>query len=273
MFTHVPPSRWACFITCLLCTIMVSCSVIKDAAMADPEKYFTDPDLIALVKAASAGDTRTIDRLVEKGVDVNTVGKDGAPLAFAGSSRKGFQRLLEHGADPNLSGNGTSVMELVAGAEDIELLRLALAHGGDPNLVAQRLGQTPIFNAIMRTDDKENIRLLIEAGADLDAQDTMGRTPMMVAANLRAYDVVNLLLEAGADYTITDNHGYALVHRLVELDNLRPDTEMYNQRSRVMSRLAARGVDFRAIEEELHELRKKRRERIREAEKKWGFRE
>ncbi len=49
------------------------------------------------------------------------------------------------------------------------------------------------------------IALLIQQGADLNARDDQGLTPLMVATHTNRPDVVRALLEAGADVNIQDN--------------------------------------------------------------------
>jgi len=69
------------------------------------EKYFDDPLVIALCEAIEADDLEEIDRLVAAGADVNAKGKGNmTPLmwAYPDHKPKRFERLLKHGADPNV---------------------------------------------------------------------------------------------------------------------------------------------------------------------------
>ncbi|MCI0663325.1 MAG: ankyrin repeat domain-containing protein, partial [Acidobacteria bacterium] len=67
---------------------------------------------------------------------------------------------------------------------------------------------TPLMSAIM-SQTGESVRLLIRRGADLHAQDSKGRTPLMVAAiyNPRA---IEQLITAGADVNQPTKQGTAL---------------------------------------------------------------
>jgi ankyrin repeat protein len=53
----------------------------------------------------------------------------------------------------------------------------------------------------------EIVRLLLDAGADVNAQDNGGTTALMVAARYSRKEDVALLLERGADPAIRDNEG------------------------------------------------------------------
>jgi len=55
------------------------------------------------------------------------------------------------------------------------------------------------------TGDLAGIQAAIAAGADLDARDPAGRTPLMVATRARQTDAVRVLLEAEADVDLRDD--------------------------------------------------------------------
>jgi ankyrin repeat protein len=60
----------------------------------------------------------------------------------------------------------------------------------------------------------------IEAGADLDARDDWGRTPLMVAGYAREHDAARLLIAAGADVDALDRQAYDLLTIAAVLDDL-----------------------------------------------------
>lgn len=199
------------------------------------EKYFTDPQVIALCRAIEANDLREIDRLVAAGADVNARGKHMmTPLlwAFPDNKLDRFKRLLEHGADPNVLVEsdfgtrftiaGTSVTHMAAKTSFPGYFEAVFEHGGDPNLVQMTTvghGNTPLFELIMSgsTKKKEQIQLLIDKGADLNHVNASGMTPTTKAFGwFGQYDIALMLLDAGADYRIYHWKGNTrLVHDLV----------------------------------------------------------
>jgi len=71
--------------------------------LMSPKTMFPDPQVRALAKAAGSGRVGRMDTLVERGIDVNSRGKKGAPPLFWAlrkSNLEGFERLLELGATP-----------------------------------------------------------------------------------------------------------------------------------------------------------------------------
>ncbi|RME28189.1 MAG: hypothetical protein D6806_03330 [Deltaproteobacteria bacterium] len=196
------------------------------------EEFFSDPKVIALCKAIEAKDLGKIDELIAQGADVNARGRGNmTPLlwAFPGGEEV-FRRILEHGADPNVKLTEKiypfyawdSVTFLAAGPSpshacifhDIPMdnyLELVLEHGGDPQ-IENGYGRTPLFSAVTAFENSEKrIRLLLEAGADINHQDRFGDTPAMFAERHRRYDSLLVLLEAGADLRLVNKSGLDVV--------------------------------------------------------------
>lgn len=63
------------------------------------------------------------------------------------------------------------------------------------------------LHAAAAAGDVSKIKALAE-GADLNARDGNGRTPLMVAAFLRRHDAARALIAAGADLNLLDNDRY-----------------------------------------------------------------
>lgn len=214
-------------------------------------ELYPDPEVAALAEAAASGDIDGIDRLVAEGVDVNYLGFKGVtPLLFALQDIDGFVRLLEHGADPNLlDGNGQSPISRAAKMDDPRFLEAALRHGGDANMavgtwhIADRNAwlQEPLLHSVLDFEAMDKIRMLLAAGADLDARDSWGDTALHQAADANQFDVMYFLLEQGADYTIKDRTGVDLATRLAA----KTDRKLLNEKSlhRVIGWLEERGVD------------------------------
>jgi hypothetical protein len=135
-----------------------------------------DPQVTALVQAAVCGDTDTIDRLLTEGVPVNAQGL--APLC-AGSPVPGLAQLFPGGI-PQIA--MTPLLAAVVHKQRRAAERLLRA-GADPNLGHPRLG-APLHGAT-GGGDVELVQLLIEHGADVNARDTQGQTPLQRLAARR----------------------------------------------------------------------------------------
>jgi ankyrin repeat protein len=176
------------------------------------EQYFESPVQIELANAVEAGDISGIDAAIGRGAKVNASSRQEMTSLFWAMSKKskaGFERLLEKGADPNFVAKGLgankeqiSVMELAAMAEDPDYLRMALKHGGNPNLIVSDIsGETVLFTAI-HNHRLENVVVLVNAGSNINHQSKGGDTPIMVASSSTKYDIAYQLMEMGADLSI-----------------------------------------------------------------------
>jgi uncharacterized protein len=181
------------------------------------EELFHNPKVLSMAKAAESGDVASIERLLNEGVDVNSLGRGNATVlsrALRAKSKPAYQFLLEHGANPNvLDSHGIGVINLAALEPDPYWLEQALRNGGNANAVSigNPLGEvTPLFFAIDKSRIN-NVRILIEHGADLDFQDSVGNTPVYYAAERQRYDIVLILLEAGADVRLKNKFGHGVV--------------------------------------------------------------
>ncbi len=61
----------------------------------------------------------------------------------------------------------------------------------------------------------ENTRKMLDAGADVNATDLDGATPLMFAAQRDSVEVVRMLLDAGAEVDAADSKGETALHSAV----------------------------------------------------------
>jgi ankyrin repeat protein len=141
-----------------------------------------------------------------------------------------IKKLLDAGADPNALVNNTPRARMREGSPrivfatalmraafsgDIELVQLLLAHGADPHIMSKdketslmAASGTGFINGYnkQRTPAERLavVKLLIDLGEDVNAADSYGITPLMVAANLGDIGIVQYLMDKGADLAAHD---------------------------------------------------------------------
>ena len=94
-----------------------------------------------------------------------------------------------------------------AGVGDVEIARLLLAAGADPNRLCGCAGaETPLWTATL-IGSSELVALLLGAGANPNEPAFAGATPLHVAEQRGRQDLAGLLLRAGADPNRADSRG------------------------------------------------------------------
>jgi ankyrin repeat protein len=132
---------------------------------------------VNLHDAVRAGDRAAVQSAIEAGADVNEADAWGTPLDIAVSkgSDEIVQLLIDAGAD-------------IEGAT-------SLGAGGEH----------PLHLTAARVALANTARLLIARGAQLNARDARGRTPLITAVLANNIEVANVLLGAGADLEAADS--------------------------------------------------------------------
>ena len=170
---------------------------------------FNDPRLAPLADAIARGDADAL-RAGLAGTHPDTPGSDGSSLlqmAVAAGNADAVRALLDAGADPDRQGpDGSSALHVAAFGDDPALLQLLLERGGDANLRNGVTGETPLVRAILG-GGREQVRLLLAAGADPGLADDNGATPLHAAGAVNAGAIVLELLEAGAPAHATNSAG------------------------------------------------------------------
>ena len=105
--------------------------------------------------------------------------------------------FIENGFDINYTRDSFSLGFISSGFNDnIEALKYLIEKGLDFNLYEDP--HPPLYSAAQH-GYTEVVRLMIEAGADVNIEDFNGETPLYAAIRYNHIDIVKMLLEAGAN--------------------------------------------------------------------------
>jgi ankyrin repeat protein len=157
-----------------------------------------------LAEAVRNGDPGPVGALLKAGgsaLDVDARGPYGMTAllwACEGNDLEIARLLLAAGADPDLGNRyGITPLWLAATNRNAALVGLLLQHGADA-MQALPHGETALM-AAARTGDTGSIRVLLQAGADPNASESsLGETALMWAAAEDHADAVRALVAGGA---------------------------------------------------------------------------
>ncbi len=134
--------------------------------------------MTALHQAAEAGNVEVIELLLAAGADISARNEwAGTPLHYAVQNANVARCLLKHGCRVDAPGNEDCL--------GMPALSLATVFG-----------------------NSEVIKLLLEAGANINAQDQTGKTALMHSIQPKKADVLELLIQSHADLNKTDSLGW-----------------------------------------------------------------
>lgn len=142
------------------------------------------------------------------------LGRDDVVAALVGSDRT---LINAHAPD------GHTPLGLAAFFGQPSTVLLLLDQGADPVAASTNDMKVQPLHAAVAGRNVEAVRLLIERGADVNARQQIGYTPLMGAASAGRQDLVRLLLDHGADRTLLSDDGKSAADIAREHGHLGPD--------------------------------------------------
>lgn len=100
---------------------------------------------------------------------------------------------------------GETALHIVTNRRDLTWMQFLIAKGANVN-ARDGKGVTPLVSAV-NANFAEGVELLVAKGARVDESNNSGETPLITAVHNRNIAIMRLLLKAGADPDRADNSG------------------------------------------------------------------
>ena len=249
-------------------------TVDKNKLLGNDYRLFQDTPVWDLAKAVRDANTSEIKRLVQsQKMDVDyqesKFGSTLLMLSVLNEQYNSAKALLENGADPNKHDTYTGISALICSAgiqnqddDNTKFLKLMLLHGGNPN--DEETGdrgkgnstrKTPLLEAcadvIQDVTPIEKVKLLVDAGADINHKNEYGATPLKKALTDEHYDVILFFLQKGADFRAPlfknlQGKEFDLI-KSMRFDAFPLDSKKYQEKMKVVEFLKQKGMDYRKV--------------------------
>jgi ankyrin repeat protein len=185
---------------------------------AAPLPAFRDDTPLAL--ATGCSHREFVDLLLEHGADPSRKGQDDFTPLHLASDADIAALLLAHGASAMERGyENRTPLHQAAMQGRTDVAALLLAHGADIEARDQQ-GRTPLLLTVDQpAASREMVAFLIRNKAQVNARSAAGDTPLQAALS-RDREIVRMLLDAGANVNVADRYMRTPLHRAVEAHDL-----------------------------------------------------
>lgn len=200
-----------------------------------------DRSTTALMAAARNGHLAIVKLLVENGANLNLVDRSG-DSALENACRGDHNHVFEYlvgceGLDINREGNcSTTPMQLAVTYGYDTALKILLRRGAATDHV-DRSGSSLFHSAILH-ELEDIVETLLENGEDLEMEDALGRTPLILAIEVQNLEMVTRLLDYWPDLVESQTECFAMLRAACA-----------RQSWRSLELLLSLGIDINTVDE------------------------
>ena len=182
---------------------------------ADVNTFVDDNEKTILMQAAEDGRINIVRALIDMGADIDARNREENQTALFFACWEGCQDvaklLIERGADVlhKKKGDRTTLMYAVH-SNSLEVICILLEKGVKVN-DANYIGLTALMYADDDDTRTDSIRILLQHGADINQKNSVGKTVLMRAVFYGSLKAAELLLENGADTNLISGEDFDIM--------------------------------------------------------------
>jgi ankyrin repeat protein len=199
-------------------------------AGADPNERMLNTDTV-LMMAARTGNIATMTLLLDRGADVNAKetsrGTTALMWAVAQRHSAAVQLLVDYGADVSAASSPAWQDRPVGYAKAVDPRpsrkrdnSRVYSQIGPRNMQPKNGGGLTPLAFAARVNDRESVRILLKAGADVNQVTNYGWSPLLIATENRYYQLGSLLLDHGADPNVVTKGAWSPLYIAVDNRNI-----------------------------------------------------
>jgi len=193
-----------------------------DVKIDVPNKY----GFSALMQASVKGYTDIVEILLKSGADVhlqNDAGKTALMLACYAGTLDAVKMLRQYGARyTDFDRGGSAPIHWAVDGGNKRLVEWIIKDGADPNMRDLNSGWTPLIRCACVSGHRDVGLELLEAGADINAQDKDGKTTLMIAIINGHQALLEVLLKKNAKINeLKNEYGKTAYDMAVSLEKRR----------------------------------------------------
>ncbi len=164
-----------------------------------------------LMFAAVLGKKAAVDSLIKLGADLNRADSEGfAPLSRTIKLRRADLALALIAAGANVNSAPNSPLNVAYDSNQLKPFEALVKAGANVNAVHEKSGQALLIELIKR-ERIAYAKLIIDAGASLDAADAEANSPLVICVKQTVPDLVTVLLARGLSVETRDGAGKTLM--------------------------------------------------------------
>lgn len=177
-------------------------------------------------------DESTKPEITKKNVRLSKSGMRKAKAEI--QNQENLKEVIDHKKETSLCVSGVQVQKEI----NPELLDILIKYGNNPEGI-------PVLHYAVKMQDINAVRLLLAHGANVNTRDAkLNKTPIHIASEIGNVDLINLLLDKGADIFAVDVNDMNVFHYAILSDNSRETIYLLRKNVKDTSLVNSLATDF-----------------------------